>query len=136
MDDQPNGRVTQTLARVAERHGDPAEAIYAELFQRYPDTEPLFVLDRNGAVRGNMLANVFAVLIDLEADQRYGLNMLRAEMQTHDNLGVERARFFEFLDVVKVGVASALAEAWTEADARAWDELIALAQTVAEEPVI
>lgn len=135
MSDQSTGRVTQTLERVAERHGDPADVVYAELFRRYPDAEPLFVLDRNGAVRGSMLANVFAVLMDLEADQRYGLNMLRAEMQTHDNLGVERPRFFAFLDVVKASVAGVLAEEWTEADARAWDELIALARTAAEEPI-
>ena len=135
MSDQPGGRVTQTLARVAERHGDPKELIYAELFRRYPDTEGLFLLDRDGAVRGSMLANVFSVLIDLEQDQRYGLNMLRAEMQNHDNLGVERARFFDFLDVVKASVAGVLAEEWTAADALAWDELIALART-AEEPAV
>lgn len=135
MGDQSTGRVTQALARVAERHGDPAEMVYAELFRRYPDAEALFVLDRNGAVRGSMLANVFAVLMDLEADQRYGLNMLRAEMQTHDNLGVERARFFAFLDIVKASVAGVLSDEWTEADAREWDRLIALARTAAEEPV-
>lgn len=124
-----SGPVMTTLARVAERHGDPVDLVYAELFRRNPALRELFVLDTTGAVRGNMLANVIAVLDDLESDRRYGLNMLRAEMQTHDNLGVPREMFLEFFDVVRVVVAEALDEEWTAAMAADWDALIVLART-------
>lgn len=124
-----NGPVMQTLARVAERHGDPVDLVYAELFRRHPEMRAMFVLDTTGAVRGNMLANVIAVLDDLESDRRYGLNMLRAEMQTHDNLGVPPAMFLEFLDIVRVAVADALDEEWTEATAADWEAVIAVART-------
>lgn len=124
-----SGPVMRSLARVAERHGDPVDIIYAELFRRYPDTHALFVLDTTGAVRGNMLANVVAVLDDLETDRRYGLNMLRAEMQTHDNLGVPPQLFLAFFDVLRTVTAEALDGEWTAAMAADWDALIALART-------
>lgn len=124
--------VTRTLERVAEVHGDPYDLVYAELFRRFPEFRPLFVLDASGAVRGNMLANVIAVLLDLEDDRNYGLNMLRAERINHENLGVPPAQFFTFLDVLKASVATALAAEWTAEKDAAWEELIALAKTAGE----
>ena len=125
MADQPPAPVTRTLERVAALHGDPVDLVYAELFRRHPETEALFLLDRDGAVRGNMLANVIDVLLDWEADQRYGRNLLRAELQNHGNLGVEPELFLGFFAVLETVVARVLGPEWTQADAAAWRELIA-----------
>ena len=81
-----------------------------------------------------MLANVVEVLLDLETDRRYGLNMLRAEMLNHGNLGVPPELFFGFLDVVKVTVADVLGDEWTPDSEAAWTELIALARTAEPSP--
>ncbi|OYX45948.1 MAG: hypothetical protein B7Y90_17550 [Alphaproteobacteria bacterium 32-64-14] len=47
--------VVRTLEAAADRHGDPTEAIYAELFAAYPELEALFWLDRDNGVRASMV---------------------------------------------------------------------------------
>ena len=46
----------QSLDLLAERLGDPAPAVYARLFGRFPEVEAEFARDVDGAVRGEMLA--------------------------------------------------------------------------------
>ena len=43
-----------SLEALAERVGDPADQVYARLFEAYPEMEALFVRDTTGAVRGGV----------------------------------------------------------------------------------
>ncbi len=107
-----------------ERCADPAPLVYQALFTRYPDLEVLFVRDRDGAVRGEMLAKLFETIIDLVGNRVYGENMIRCEAATHAGYGVPPEIFVAFYDVLRDTV-SALADAdWTYRHQAAWTQLI------------
>ena len=112
--------ISESLERVAERHGDPAKAVYARLFAQQPEMEALFVGDKDGLSRGNMLANVFEVILDLAGPRSYGLNMVRAEITNHDQLGVPVLVFMSFFPVVVETLKELSGEDWTPEVAGAW----------------
>lgn len=49
------GAVIESL-KAAAGQGDPGPAIYVRLFAAFPELDALFVRDRDGSVRGHMLA--------------------------------------------------------------------------------
>ena len=53
-----------SLEALTARVGDPAPLVYARLFARHPETEALFLMDKGGLVRGQMLATAFEALLD------------------------------------------------------------------------
>ena len=112
--------ISESLERVAERHGDPAKAVYARLFSQQPEMEALFVGDKDGLSRGNMLANVFEVILDLAGPRSYGLNMVRAEITNHDQLGVPGAVFMSFFPVVVETLKELSGDDWTPEVAASW----------------
>lgn len=114
-----------SLDRVGEVHGDPTPEVYARLFAEAPELEALFIMDRQGLARGNMLANVFEVLLDLAGPRGYGRNMVRAEIVNHEGLGVPPAVFTTFFGVVKATLAQLLGAEWTPAVDAAWTEVLA-----------
>ncbi len=117
--------VTWSLERVAERHGDPTEVVYDALFKAAPGAEDLFLLDRNGAARGNMLANVFDVIFDLVGPRAYGAHMIRAEVMNHVGLGVDPTLFASFFPILRDAIRGLLQEEWTTQVDLAWSELLA-----------
>ncbi len=125
--------IAWSLERLGELRGDPTADIYARLFAQRPDLEALFVLDRTGAVRGNMLANVFEALLDMAGPRRYGLGAIQAERVNHDGIGIPPETFALFFDVVLETTREAIGEDWTPALATAWqgvlDEIHALPQS-------
>jgi hypothetical protein len=106
-------------------HGDPADTIYERLFQQRPELKALFVLDRTGLIRGNMLAHVFDALIDMDGPRVYGLQFFRNERVTHEGgLGVSSADYDAFLAIVRDVVRDLLGPEWAaEADA-AWRSVL------------
>ena len=52
----------RSLEVVVAEMGDPTEAVYATLFERQPQLLELFVLDVDGAVRGEMLVRALETL--------------------------------------------------------------------------
>jgi hemoglobin-like flavoprotein len=114
-----------TLERVAERWGDPTGKVYERLFARSPDMERLFVMDDQGSARGNMLANVFEVLLDLAGPRAYGANMVRAEVVNHEGLGVPPRVFASFFGTVRDVLCDLLAEEWSAEVDGAWREVLA-----------
>jgi hemoglobin-like flavoprotein len=117
--------ITWSLERLAERQGDPTEAVYARLFAQNPDLERLFVLDRQGAVRGSMLANVFDVLLDMAGPRQYGFNLALAERATHEAMGVARADYVAFFNIVMETVRVSIGEDWRPEVDSAWRRLLA-----------
>ncbi len=57
--------IRQSLETLAARVGDPTAQVYARLFAAYPDAQALFVGDRTGAARGEMLAQAVGALLDI-----------------------------------------------------------------------
>ncbi|MBI1251180.1 MAG: hypothetical protein GC189_06895 [Alphaproteobacteria bacterium] len=113
-------RIAATLERAIERGGDPEAAVYAALYARHPDTEALFVLDKDGGRRTHMFTEAIEVLIDLAGANRYGGNFLHSENINHEALGVSRAIFPEFFALIRDVVRAQCAETWDGADEDAW----------------
>ena len=125
--------IEQSLEALAARVGDPATLIYDRLFAVHPDARALFVGDRTGAARGEMLAMVFEVLMDLAAGGATGANMIRAERVNHEGLGVDSEVFASFFGVVAQVVRDSAGPDWTPQMDAAWDLLLARAALVVGE---
>jgi hemoglobin-like flavoprotein len=120
----PPNLIEESLVLLAERHGDPTQAVYRRLFAQHPELEALFVLDRTGQARGNMLTHVFETLIDIAGPRAYGFNMAQAERINHEGLGVSAGVFLSFFAVVMETVRDLLGDAWTPEMETAWEEAI------------
>jgi hemoglobin-like flavoprotein len=115
--------IMRSLELVAER-GDPAALVYARLFAQYPQMEALFVRDVNGAVRGNMLAEVITALLDFVDADNYGGNLMRAEIVNHEHLGVPPRHFGAFFTILRDVFADILGADWSPDIDAAWAELL------------
>lgn len=114
--------VAESLALLVERVGDPAPLVYARLFARHPEAEALFVMDKGGHVRGQMLAMVLEALLD--GGERLG-GLVGIERLNHIGYGVAEDAFDGFYALLMETVRDALGEAWTEAMDQAWRARIA-----------
>ena len=117
--------IAWSLERLTEVHGDPTAAVYQRLFAEHPQLEPLFVLDRQGQVRGAMLANVFDTLLDVSGERRHGLNFIHAERVNHEGLGVSPALFARFFEIVLETTRDLLGAEWTPEIEAAWRAALA-----------
>lgn len=114
-----------TLEYVAEKHGDPTNSVYERLFQRHDDLEKFFVLDDNNHARGNMLTQVFEILLDMAGPKRYGIGAISAEQSNHfSSYGVERQTFMEFFYIVSETCRDMLGEKWTDEIDDAWKRVL------------
>ncbi|MEZ6023579.1 MAG: globin [Hyphomonadaceae bacterium] len=116
--------ITDSLALAAERGGDLTAAVYARLFRERPELEPLFVLDTDGAVRGEMLARTFDVILDLAGARSYAPTFVAAEATTHEGYAVPREAYARFFAIVAETVRDACGADWTEAMQAAWADLL------------
>ena len=123
--------IRQSLERLAERQGDPTPQVYARLFAARPDAQALFVGDRTGAARGEMLAQAFDALLDLAEGGRQGARLIAVERINHEGLGVPPEVFADFFPVVAQVVREGLGEAWTREVAEAWADLTERARQLA-----
>ncbi|MDO9337072.1 MAG: globin [Caulobacter sp.] len=124
--------IRQSLERLAERRGDPTPQVYARLFAARPEAEALFVGDRTGAVRGEMLAQAFEALLDLADGGDQGARLIAIERVNHEGLGVPPEVFADFFPVLADVVREGLGEGWTAEVAAAWGELTERAVTLAQ----
>jgi hemoglobin-like flavoprotein len=117
--------ITESLEIAAERGGDITAAVYARLFARQPEMQALFVLDTDGAVRGEMLARVFDAILDFIGERRYAHRLIQAEVVTHEGYAVPREVFAGFFATVAETVSDACGSAFTAAMDAAWRRLLA-----------
>jgi hypothetical protein len=115
--------IARSLELVAERVGDPAPRVFERLFAEFPDAEERFARDVTGAVRGEMLAMVFNVLMD--PDGPYQANLVRTERVNHEGFGTPSHEFDRFFDIVRDTCREALGAEWTPAFDAAWSARIA-----------
>lgn len=116
--------IEQSLEIAAARGGDLTGAIYARLFAYFPATQPLFVLDRDGAVRGNMLSHAFTTIIDFIGERRYAHNFISSEIVTHLGYEVPPDAFAAFFTVMRDEIKVACGADWSAAMEDAWARLL------------
>jgi hemoglobin-like flavoprotein len=116
--------ISRSLELVAER-GDPAPFVYARLFAVHPEMEALFCRDKNGSIRGNMLAEAITGLMDFAGANGYGGNLFRAEIVNHEHIGVPPANFLAFFAIMHETFAEMLGDEWTPEFDVAWREVLA-----------
>lgn len=116
--------ISRSLERLSELHGDPTAAVYERLFAQSPELERLFLLDRQGMVRGSMLASVFDVLLDMAGPRRFGLNLVAAERANHEEMGVPPAAYASFFAVVLSTTRDLLGREWTPETEAAWRHVL------------
>lgn len=124
MDETDAALITQSLEIASDRGGDLTGAVYARLFHERPDLEPLFVMDTDGAVRGEMLSRVFDAILDFVGDRAYAHNLIHAEASNHDGYNVGRKDFALFFRTVAETVRDACGEAWSPRTNDAWSRLL------------
>lgn len=103
--------------------GDPVAEVYGALFARQPALEDLFVLDTDGAVRGEMLARVFETLESLVADAGYAEQLLQSEYTNHCAMGIPTGGFTLFLDVLIETFTRGLGDEWRPEFETVWRQL-------------
>ena len=116
--------IEQTLEIAANWSGDLNGAVYARLFAAYPETEPLFALDRDGQVRGAMMAHVFQTILDFIGARHYAHRFIQTEIVTHEGYNVPRDAFAAFFAMVRDELRTVCADGWTPAMESAWEQLL------------
>ena len=114
--------VEQSLELLADRAGDPMEAVYARLYAEFPETEERFWRDVTGAIKAEMLTMVFSCLTDPGGP--YQLNLVRAERVNHDGFGTANDVFNRFFWIVMETCRELLGTSWTPAFEAAWTRRI------------
>ncbi len=115
--------IERSLEIAAARGGDLTAAIYARLFRERPELEAMFVMDTDGAVRGEMLSRVFDAILDFIGDRAYAQNWISAEATTHEGYLVPRGDFVRFFEIVGETVREACGADWSDASGAAWSRL-------------
>lgn len=116
--------VTATLDQVAQRVGDPTPHVFKRLFQDMPETEELFIRDREGLIRGQMFQVTMDSLLDFLGDRSYGATLVQIERINHEGLGVETDVFDRFYWTVKAAFRDLLADDWTPEMEAAWTRVL------------
>ena len=124
--------IHQSPERVAETHGDPTSFVYKRLFAKHPEMEPLFLLDKDNAAKGNMLTQVFEVFLDRAGDNHYAENLVLAELINHDNLGVPPEVFSSFFSIVLECFEEILGKDLTPDQMNAWRDLVASLENLSQ----
>lgn len=116
--------INESLEQLAERIGDPAERIYARLFELLPETQALFIRDTAGIVRHEMLARAFETILDLVDEGRVARGLLLSEYVNHQQIGVPTGAFEVFFDALVQVLREVLALQWTPAHEQAWASVL------------
>lgn len=116
--------ILATLELVAERHGDPTQAIYRRLFADRPELEALFHMDRDGGVRASMVQQAFECIIDYVGPRLTAPQIIAAARMHHEGYGVPPERFDDFLPAIRDTFRDLLGASWTPDAEKNWQELL------------
>jgi len=117
--------IVASLELASEQLGDLTPAVYAALFAGHPEMKPLFWRDTTGAIKGEMLAKVFEIILDFVGDNLFASNMIQCEVVTHSGYDVPPDVFRVFFGVVATTLRNQLGAEWTDAFEDAWKTLLA-----------
>jgi len=113
--------IMDTLERVAEREGDPNQKIYDRLFAIHPEFEELFVMDKDGGVRANMLTSSLNCIIGVAEDDDTPRNLLAAARIHHDGYCLEDKDIDVMFEIMRDVFRDILGDSWTVQTEAAWD---------------
>ena len=116
--------IEKSLELVSERCPDLTALVYARLFAEYPQMEALFWRDTTNAIKGEMLAKVFEVILDFIGENHYAAHMIQCEVITHAGYDVPTDIFRVFFATVANTVKDQLASDWTQEIDLAWKKLL------------
>jgi hemoglobin-like flavoprotein len=116
--------IERTLEMAGERDADLTPRVYARLFAAHPEMEALFVRDTNGAVRGEMLARVFEMILDFIDRRSYAAQMIQCEVVTHEGYGVPPEVFGIFFVTVAETLREILGPDWTPEVDASWRAML------------
>lgn len=109
-----------SLEVVAARCDDVVPPVYAELFQRYPEMEELFVLDVDQGARGHMLNEALSMAEGLLQDDPVAVSFVSAERMNHEGYGISDDMFEGFFAVLADVFKSLAGETWSDPMSKAW----------------
>jgi len=113
--------VDRSLELCAERDIDISARVYEIFFARCPEAVDLMG-HSDDLMRGRMMEQVFKLLLEEENDQEY----LNWEIYNHIiGYQVDKSMYADFFVAVKDAIKTELGDAWTDAQAKAWDGKIA-----------
>ena len=116
--------IATSLELVSERCPDLTPLVYARLFAEYPEMKALFWRDTTGAIKGEMLAKVFEIILDFVAENHFASNMIQCEVITHSGYDVPPDVFAVFFAIVARTIREQLGEDWTPEIDQAWNKLL------------
>lgn len=125
--------IMASLEGVAEKCGDPTPLVYQRLFAANPEMEALFIMDKDGMVRGNMLSQALDGIMDFVDTCAYAKNLIRTEIVNHEGVGVPPTVFATFFATIRDTFREILGDDWTAEMETSWNALLeALANTIAD----
>ena len=117
--------IEESLELAAERCEDLTPLVYARLFREHPEMEANFWRDKNGAIKGEMLARVFEAILDFIGERRYAHHLIQCEVVTHAGYDVPPEVFATFFGTVRATLQEVVGGAWRPDIDAAWRELLA-----------
>lgn len=125
-----NDAIIQSLEAVAEKCEDPTPFIYQRLFAKYPEVEPLFLLDKNDSAKGHMQFEAIECILDLIGPKIYATTLIQSERINHDGIGVTQEVFSDFFPTIKETFQDLLGDGWTPGYETAWTKLLSELRTI------
>jgi len=116
--------ILSTLETVAESVGDPNDKIYAKLFADHPEFLDLFVMDKDGGVRANMLTTSFDCIIGIAEGSSTPRLLLEAAHIEHDGYGLSSGDIDLLFIAMRDVVRETLADDWTTEIDAAWTSIL------------
>lgn len=116
--------IVRSLERVAQIAGDPHQAVYARLFEKRPEFEPLFILDRSGLVRGTMLQTSLECLIGVAQNDEVTRGRIIAARLHHNGYGVPDSQFEDMFVVMRDVFREILGDEWSSETDAEWNKLL------------
>lgn len=86
--------------------------------------EPLFCMDANGQVRGEMLSQVIRAILDFIGERQYAATLIQSEAMNHAGYDVPPQVFGTFFGVVADTLREVLGADWTAEIDAAWRALL------------
>jgi len=116
--------IESSFELAAEVCGDLTPLVYARLFREQPHMEPLFCMDANGQVRGEMLSQVIRAILDFVGERQYAATLIQSETMNHAGYDVPPQVFGTFFGVLADTLREVLGDAWTAEIDTAWRDLL------------
>jgi len=117
--------IVESLELAAQRCPDLTPLVYERLFREQPDMKRLFVRDKDGSVKGEMLARVVEAVLDFVGERRYAATLIQCEVVTHAGYEVPPDVFGTFFAVVADTLRDVLGADWSPDVEMAWRRTLA-----------